>query len=274
MESSPSAKVGKDSCSFNRRENQKSSKSPFKIPTMKIIKYSFIPTLAVVFLACQKEAVTKPVQFTGTEYQTLAPFDDAGKPTNVEKETVSSDLLSFVTTTLPEQKDLRSTNSSLLNGSASDINLTKQSEVYLTFVSQGTIYKNAIAFYTYPTATPPASPKDIKTITYVFPNAGSGTTLTAGSKVKLGTFEAGTSIGMVLLQDAWNASTKKLNNDAVHFCYNDVLNPEVDPKLKKHVVLMNYADENKILIGFEDIDRTSKNCDHDFNDVVLYATIK
>ncbi len=64
-----------------------------------------------------------------------------------------------------------------------------------------------------------------------------------------------------------------MNNDAVHFASNDVLNPEVDPKLKKHAVLINYTPENKILVGFEDYDRTQAGCDNDFNDVVIYATI-
>jgi len=48
----------------------------------------------------------------------------------------------------------------------------------------------------------------------------------------------------------------------------------VDFKLKKHAVLISYAPENKILIGFEDTDRTNSQCDNDFNDVVVYATVK
>ncbi len=75
------------------------------------------------------------------------------------------------------------------------------------------------------------------------------------------------------MKNAWNPSTKTINNTAVHFCSNDVLNPEYDQNLKKHAVLINYSVDNVVLIGFEDIDRTQNNCDHDFNDVVVYATI-
>jgi len=242
---------------------------------MKIIHYTLFCALAFGFTACQKEPVTKPVKFTSTVYQTLATYDATGKPSNLESESISSDLLSFSTTSLPEKQDLRTTNPGLLSSSnTNDITLTKKADIYLTFVSQGTGFSNAIAFYTYPSNQPPASPKDIATITYVFPNAGFATPLKSGDKVKIGTFDPGTSVGFVLLQDAWNRETKKLNNEAVHFCYNDALNPEVNPNLKKHVVLMNYTQENKILIGFEDLDRTSDQCDHDFNDVVLHATIK
>jgi len=91
--------------------------------------------------------------------------------------------------------------------------------------------------------------------------------------VKLGNFEPGISIGFVLMQDAWSPKKHDLNNDAVHFCTNDALNPEVDPKLKKHGVLISYPPTKKVLIGFEDYDRTSSGCDNDFNDVVVYATV-
>ena len=83
----------------------------------------------------------------------------------------------------------------------------------------------------------------------------------------------GTSIGFVLMQNAWDTAISQLNNDAVHFCSNDALNPEVDPNLKKHAVLINYPAENKVLIGFEDRDRTNPLCDNDFNDGVIYCTV-
>ena len=141
-------------------------------------------------------------------------------------------------------------------------------------MAQGTSQKNSFGYYTFPTNQPPKSAADIQKITYVFPSVGNGTPLQAGDKVKLGRFEPGTSIGLVLLQDAWDPGTKRPNNDAVHFCSNDVLNPEINPQLKKHAVLVNYVPENKLLIGFDDANRTTTYCDHDFNDVVLYATIK
>ena len=77
----------------------------------------------------------------------------------------------------------------------------------------------------------------------------------------------------MLLENSWINGEGTINNNAVHFCSNDVLNPEVDPRLEKHAVLFNYSPENKILIGFEDVDRTLPQCDHDFNDVVFYCTI-
>ncbi len=243
---------------------------------MKMKKYTPLLIIILVFAACKKDPVTVPVKFTETTYQTLASYDTSGVPSNLlPRDVISSDMKSFIQTSLPEKKDLRTTNNELLTTKAiADIKITQTSDVFITYVSQVTQSTNALAFYTYPTNNPPASAKDIKQIIYVFPSVGLGTKLQAGDKVKLGRFEVGTSIGFVILKDAWNTTTKSLDNNAVHFASNDVLNPEVDPNLKKHAVLINYAPENKVLIGFENTDRTTEKCDHDFNDVVIYATVR
>lgn len=243
---------------------------------MRILTYLIAATLTIsVVGACKKDPVTKPVEFTSTDYETLGSYDSAGKPNNLlPQDVISADMRTFILNTLPSGKDLRTTHPELLTTKAiADIAITQASDVFITFVSQGAGYPNAFAYYTYPTNAPPASAKDIKIITYVFPNAGAYTTLKPGDKVKLGRFNPGTSIGFVLMQGAWNQNSRTLDNNAVHFCSNDVLNPEVDPNLKKHAVLVNYPKENKVLIGFEDMDRTRANCDHDFNDIVTYATV-
>jgi hypothetical protein len=244
---------------------------------MKLKTCQLLVISLLILSACKKDppAVTKPVEFKETTYKSLGTYDTSGVPNYLlPKDTISPAMISYIKTNLPEKTDLRTTNPDLLTTKAiADIAITQPSDVLITFVSQRTSITNAIAFYTYPTTTPPASAKDIREITYVFPNAGMNTKLQAGDKVKIGRFNAGTSVGFVLLRDGWDATSKTLNNQAVHFCSNDVLNPEVDPNLKKHAVLINYTAENKVLIGFENTDRTSPICDHDFNDVVIYATV-
>jgi hypothetical protein len=233
--------------------------------------------LTVIFCSCKKEkkpAVTVPVKFTATTYQTLGTYDNLGKPLTLETPDVVSDsLLTFLHTTLPERVNLSTTHPELLSTTAiGDVIITQKTTLHVIFVSEGTMYTDAIAFYTYPTNSPPASATDIKVITYIFPNAGAKTALQAGDKVNIGTFDAGTSVGFVLMKNAWNASTQTVDNGAVHFCSDDVLNPEVNPALKKHAVLLDYPKENKTLMGFEDIDRTDPSCDDDFNDVVIYIS--
>ena len=248
---------------------------------MKSLSYTtFVLFLAMIF-SCKKEdkpapgPVTVPVEFTSTAYVALGAFDATGKPAYLlPKDVISPTLLSFITTTLPDKQDLRTTNPGLLSTSAiADIALTKQSDVFITFVTNGSGFSNTFAFYTYPTNQPPASTADIHTITYAFPNVGDKAPLQRGDKIKLGRFDAGTSVGFVLLQRGWDNATHTISNKTVHFCSNDVLNPEVAANMKKHAVLIHYAPENKVLIGFEDLDRTNAQCDHDFNDVVFYCTV-
>ncbi|MDQ6761119.1 MAG: DUF4114 domain-containing protein [Bacteroidota bacterium] len=245
---------------------------------MKNIRYITILLGISLFAACKKDAVapvTVPVEFPGTSYQFLGTFDSLGKPDYLlPREQISASLLSYINSILINNKNLNLSHPELLNNPAiADIVITQTSDVFITFIQQGAGQANALGFYTYPTGHSPATAEDIKVITYVFPSVGAHSPLKAGDKVKIGKFEAGTSIGFVLMRGAWNASTGTLNNKVVHFCSNDALNPEVDPKLKKHAVLINYPPENKILVGFEDTDRTVASCDNDFNDVEFYCSV-
>lgn len=244
---------------------------------MKIIKpyvFLFLSVMLMVISCKKKDAVTKEVKFTSTNYKTLGSFGYDGKPDYLTTPDANSPaLMTFVQKTLPQGKDLRVTNPQLLTTDAiADIKITQPSNVFITFVLQGAGMTNAFAYYTYPTGKSPQSAKDIDLITYIFPSCGNGTPLKTGDKVDLGKFETGTSIGFVLLQNGWDTTMRKDNNEAVHFCSNDILNPEVDPNLKKHAVLIN-APDNRVLIGFEDLNRTLPECDHDFNDLVVYCTV-
>lgn len=229
--------------------------------------------LVILFTGCLKEKSTGP--FAGTEYKTLGKFDKNGLPNYLlPKDVISSGLTSFMNHYLVNGRHLVTTHPELFtNNSIADIKITKPSTVYMTFVHQEASRTNALAFYSYPTDNPPVSAKDIERITYAFPNAGEGTTLKPGDKVSLGQFNPGTSIGFVLLINAWDKRTKSLNNNAVHYVTNYILNPEKDPGLRKHAVLIEYSEEKKVLVGFEDMNREDIYCDHDFNDAVFYCTV-
>jgi Domain of unknown function (DUF4114) len=224
--------------------------------------------------ACKKE-VTRDVKFTNTEYTNLGTFDSSGKPDNLAPpDVIDPSLTTFMNANLISGQNLNILHPELFtDAGVADIAITQPSDVYITFVFEGASFSNAIAFYTYPSDQPPASADDIKLITYAFPNAGYQTPLKPGDKVKIGRFNPGTTIGFLIMENAWNRTTGTLNDNVVHFCSNDVLNPEVDPKLKRHAVLIYDAAENKNLISFEDTNRTDKKCDNDFNDVVMYVTV-
>ena len=243
---------------------------------MKTRSYAYLCVIIFLFSACKKNnPVTKTVQFTSTTYQNLSPFNTLGLPDNLLKDPISNSMLTFINNFLPDGKNESIAHPELFTSTTiADIIITQATDVYLTFVSGNAGNSNSIAYYTYPTNQPPSSSQDIKLITYVFPNAGHLTPLRPGDMEDLGKFDAGTSIGLVLMQNGWDTTTHILNNKAVHFCTTDILNPEVNPDLKRHAILINYTPENKSIIGFEDTNRTSASCDNDFNDVVLYWTAK
>lgn len=199
-----------------------------------------------------------------------------GRPIYLESspDVIKASLLSYVNASLPEGSALTRTHPEYLSSTAvPDLRINATSDVWITFVSEGAGLLNSLGYYTYPTNSPPARVDDIGKITLIFPNSssvGSSGGLRSGDKVKLGRFNAGTSIGFVLLQNAWNPTGGVLTN-TVKFYSNPNFNPETTAATRKHTVTL-YDDVHKLfLIGFEDLNRQTES-DNDFNDLVVYAT--
>ncbi|OOQ56705.1 LruC domain-containing protein [Mucilaginibacter pedocola] len=215
---------------------------------------------------------------TNTSYLYMGAYDNSGVPKYLEptRDAISADLLSYINASLPETKNVATLHPSYLESSATaDLNITQTADVWITFVSEGAGYLNTLGYYTYPTGNAPQSPADIKTVYYMFPNAslsGSGGNLHSGDKVKLGRFDAGTSIGFVLLANAWNGGSKTVDAGAPKFYTTTACNPETNASLKKHTVLLYAESEKLYLIGIDDQNRQTGGSDNDFNDVLFYAT--
>ncbi|MCC8424715.1 LruC domain-containing protein [Mucilaginibacter sp. UR6-11] len=217
-----------------------------------------------------------------TGYTALNAFTsptNLGRPTYLEaaSDVIDASLLSYINASLPEGKPLATTHPDYLNNKVNTINLTTKTDVWVTYVSEGAGYQNTLAYYTYSTSNPPSRSSGgtlfdgIDKITYIFPNAsgsGSGGGLKSGDKVKLGTFDAGTTVAFVLLQNAWTGYG--VTTSAPKFYSQNEFNPETSSALRQHEVML-YDDVHKVYVmGFEDQNRTSS--DNDFNDLVVYAT--
>ncbi|WP_419800605.1 LruC domain-containing protein [Mucilaginibacter sp.] len=241
--------------------------------------------------------------FNSTEYAYPSPYTatadavvntstyptNLGRPVYLEAtpDVIDNSLLTYINASLPETQSVASKHPEYLSSSAtSNINVTATADVWITYVSEGAGYQNSLAYYTYNTNNPPSatsggtSNNGINKITMVFPNAsgvGSGGGLRSGDKVKLGTFNAGTTIAFVVLQDAWTGNGVNLNKQK--FYSDSRLNPESTAALRKHSVVL-YDDVHKLyLFGFEDTNRetpstnpSNYNSDNDFNDIVFYAS--
>ncbi len=208
-----------------------------------------------------------------------------GRPKYLETtpDVIDAALLNTVNASLPNAINIGIKHPEYLSSPVPNIVVTAQSDVYVTYLAETANNQNSLAYYTYPTGNPPTAGAvgttagGIDKITMVFPNSsgyGSGGGLNPGDKVKLGNFPAGTTIGFVLLENAWTGSGVNLNANKY---YTDAsLNPETNGA-NKHAVLIYDSAHQIYIYGFEDRNRqTSANpyqlADNDFNDLVFYAT--
>jgi LruC domain-containing protein len=226
--------------------------------------------------------------FVTTDPYTL----DMGRPVwlDEKRDVIDPSLMRFINASLPERQSLATTHPEYLaSTNVSTINVAHKGDVYITFVSEGAAMLNTLAYYTYKTNNPPtqnsggAAAGGIDKVTYIFPNASSygyGGALKSGERVKLGTFEAGTTIAFVLMQNAWSLITHDVDVTTQKFYSQPQLNPEALAVQKQHSVVL-YDELHKLhLIGFEDLNRESRfnnprdnsATDNDFNDLVFYAT--
>lgn len=218
---------------------------------------------------------------------TTSTLQPNGRPNYLEstQDVITSGLLGLVNTSLPENQPVPYSHPQYLSDAAtSTLNVVSETDIYVTFVSEGAGYLNGVGFYTFPTNSPPATAAEAGDVTFIFPNASSGLAdgLLSGDKVKIGHFTAGTSIGFVLFQDAWKYNSTTNNYDVSltgrKFYSNSNLNPETAAAYKKHTVLLHNVPNQLFVLGFEDIERQQSNgdptpwCDNDFNDLVLFAS--
>ncbi|MGB5943621.1 MAG: DUF4114 domain-containing protein [Leeuwenhoekiella sp.] len=208
-------------------------------------------------------------------YNYLGTFDALGVPDYlVESDAVSEETIQMINAALPENYPVPTYNPQYISsGYDTNVILDETAQVWVTFVKEGAGYKNVLGYYTYDVNNPDRKYPMPEDITIIFPNVsgvGSGGGLRKGNKVSIGTFPAGTGIGWVLLANGYQngavtAGQWQLFSDTT-------FNPEADEDLRHHNVLLNDADNERIILGFEDIRRDFGSCDNDFNDALFYIT--
>lgn len=179
---------------------------------------------------------------------------------------------------LPEREKIHHKNPQWLKDNVIDV--LNDTEISVSFVTEGAGYRNTLGFFIYETKNQPKSISEIDTAHIIFANCSkvnSGGNLRSGDTMQLPfsydedkfnyTFPSGYSVGFLLFSDAWNGVDVKRNIRP----YSSIskLNPENAQELKYHTVCILPEEVDSLLIGFEDIDRESPSCDHDFNDCVF-----
>jgi hypothetical protein len=211
-------------------------------------------------------------------YQYLGNFTSNGTPLYLEVpgDTVSEQTQEMIRSYLPNGYSVVDYNPQYItSGYDTDLKLDADSEVWVTFVNEAAGYRSVLGFYTYELANPITTAPNDEDITIIFPNVsalGSGGGLQMGDKVKIGSFQAGTGIGWVLLANAWNASQQTVGHGLWKLYSNPDFNPEAQESLRHHSVLLSDPENERVFLGFEDIRRDYGNCDNDFNDGIFYIT--
>jgi len=210
-----------------------------------------------------------------SQYNYLGSYTSDGTPLYfAPSDVISAQTMTLVHNALPEGYPVPTYNPQYISsGYDTDIILQDSADVWVTFVDEGAGYKNVLGYYTYNINNPLTTAPAASAITIIFPNvskAGSGGSLLSGNKVKIGTFPANTGIGFILIADGWRSGAVSNGNWKVYS--NPNFNPETNPALRYHNVLISDSSNQRVILGFEDIRRDNSGCDNDFNDALFYIS--
>ncbi len=253
------------------------------------------------------KGTTAPTEYTSNgspninEFSTTLPATDSAG--NIALPTLPASLYNDTVYLLPEGLDIRNnTRGVTLNGDdASNIVLdpTKESEVFVTFVSEGAGYLNSVGYFLYEADNPPTSRSQVTNEKIIFANASMDSPLSRLTSTNQYTVNLGriapltsfgqpvkTGIGFFIASNGFKSTgrsgkpgvNESQNPDWVFYTLK-ALNPEPHDsrQLDIHTVLLAkdrdaVSDVQQMVIGFEDIKRDYGG-DHDFNDVILAVTV-
>ncbi len=191
-----------------------------------------------------------------------------GKPDGMSwaRNEYPSDFFKRIKNALPESKV---NEAFMTDNDGATIHLKEEGEVFVTFVHEGAGYRNSFGYFTFDRENPPQSPEEIQE-TIVFPNL-SFPHMTNGHRVSLGVFPKDTSIGFFIAANGFWYYTGVKPFKVPYYYSLSHLNPESNPELRQHNVLLLDEEVEEVIIGFEDLPRNRG--DNDFNDAVFSVKV-
>ena len=206
------------------------------------------------------------------DFLTLGTWDSLGLPDYIEPDLYDIDdsLLTDIHTALPWTQSAPDNNPGFFDSTETNLVMTQDAGLYVTYIYESAGFKNTLGYYTFDPLNPPSTPEDIDDMTIIFPNSsmlGSGGALERGHTVFLGNYTAGTGIGFFLISNGWKDGdvTKGLYSHYTHYD----MNPESDPSIRQHTVVLKDVKRDLLVMGFEDVSRKYASCDQDFDDAVF-----
>jgi hypothetical protein len=187
----------------------------------------------------------------------------AQRPRDIVNVGDRTEVYQKIMTQFPEHQNVKTSQTALFEPTAAKhIELTAESDVYVTFIAEGAGYDNTFGWYSYNKNEKPANKSDIK-LNVLFPKV-SGQVLKQGDRLKLSDkkFPAGTVIGFFLIIKGWNYGQINYNNETF---YTDT-NYNTDSQ-QQHV-LFKQKDLGDIVLAFED-QLVTHESDQDYNDILF-----
>lgn len=239
------------------------------------------------YIASVQTKATTTSGYTYPEDWKLLPgadWDQYGLPSNLEAglNLPPSEILYSIRDTYHQKNKLGDSN--YVNDDAtSEINVTKDTEISLSFISSSASFNNPVGYFTYPTGSIPTE-KTIQKI-LAFPNASPITktnkegvrqgALLCGNEVKLkywneskkqfeDKFPAGVTVGFLLMPSGFkNGTIAKPGFGAIRYSYRGMNSDN-----KQRIIALRDGGSNQIVaIGFED------STSSDFCDATFYLNI-
>ena len=225
------------------------------------------------------------------DYYYMDEMDSNGRYKNIiYNNNVSYDIYQNILDTLPN-RSIRSSQfwkPEWLKKNVIDV-IEDNTEINVTYINEKAGYKNVLGYVIYNTDAPPRNIKDLKKHIIIFPNLSDTKGSISGDTIKLASewtikedgktinitntkFSKNSSILFFVISDGWR--NNKISTHRRHYFSNPKFNPETVKDLKHHfVVIETKNNENKFIIGIEDIHKQNRNCDHDHNDGIFLIEV-
>lgn len=198
---------------------------------------------------------------------------DEGVPDDVIPSKSCPTLLSTISGLFPNGKNNYNAMPELFAPTLTkNIILTKESEVYITFMDEVADWKNSLGYYTYNLDNPPTNIDQLEKH-ILYPNiskVSSGGALSQGDMLRVGAgkFPAKTVIGFYMIARGWK------NGNVTDGLYTHYTNIEFNLGFYQQHTLFQEGQCNELVMTFEDISMAVplSYSDNDYNDLIFVIT--
>lgn len=211
-------------------------------------------------------------------------YSNRGKPASITNVLIEDALLKDINNSVFKYSREKSSDQAYLDSlEVGTLQIENASDIWVTFIHETAGFSNSFGYYTYKTSEGRPAVITDQDITLMFPNAsyeiGDKGALNTGDSVFIGNFEAGISLGFVVIANGWYAGTgsnpigrvRESGHQGLYYSEN-ALNPEVEADARQHAAIVYHEGEEVFILGMEDNKHTAT--DYNFNDLIFAIVVE